>query len=131
MYSKNEFELKQAVVGSWGQFMDSSRAGIRLILGLALLVIPAMSAWAASNVTAADYSSNANGDVTITLSTSGDDPTVSVFATESPARIILDLADTESQVDAAPVSIGVRGRACPLQRPQVAGRASWLTSPAL
>jgi type IV pilus assembly protein PilQ len=30
-----------------------------------------------------------------------------VFATESPARIILDLAETDSKVDAAPVSVGV------------------------
>jgi len=71
------------------------------------LVLPALSAWAASEVTAADYSSNAAGDVTITLSTSGGDPNVSVFATESPARIILDLADTRSQVDASPVSVGI------------------------
>ncbi len=41
------------------------------------------------------------------MSTDGDDPNVSVFATESPARIILDLADTNSQVDANPVSVGV------------------------
>jgi len=78
-----------------------------LALGLALLVLPALSAWASSDVTAADYSSNANGDVIITLSTGGDDPNVSVFATENPARIILDLADTSSQVDASPVSVGV------------------------
>ena len=76
-------------------------------LGLALLILPALSAWASSDVTAADYRSNAAGDVTITLSTAGDDPKVSVFATESPARIILDLADTNSQVDAGPVSVGV------------------------
>ncbi|MGB7452831.1 MAG: type IV pilus secretin PilQ family protein, partial [Lysobacterales bacterium] len=52
-------------------------------------------------------SSNAAGDVVITLSTDGDDPNVSVFATESPARIVLDLADTNSQVDANPVTIGI------------------------
>ena len=87
--------------------MDSRKTGVRLALGLALLVLPTLSAWASSDVTAADYSSNANGDVIITLSTGGDDPKVSVFATESPARIILDLADTSSQVDASPVSVGV------------------------
>ncbi|MBT8068908.1 MAG: type IV pilus secretin PilQ [Gammaproteobacteria bacterium] len=76
-------------------------------LGLALVILPALTAWASSDVTAADYSSNAAGDVTITLSTAGDDPNVSVFATESPARIILDLADTNSQVDSGPVSVGV------------------------
>ena len=107
MYSKKEFKLKRILAGRWGQFMDSRKTGVRLGLGLALLVLPALSAWAASEVTAADYSSNAAGDVTITLSTSGGDPNVSVFATESPARIILDLADTRSQVDASPVSVGI------------------------
>ena len=107
MYSKRELNLKQAVVGRWGQYMYSRKAGIRLGLGLALLVLPALSAWAASDVTAASYNSNANGDVTITLTTTGGDPTVSVFATESPARIILDLADTNSQVESTPVTVGV------------------------
>jgi type IV pilus assembly protein PilQ len=107
MYSKKEFQLKRILAGRWGQFMDSRKTGVRLGLGLALLVLPALSAWASSDVTAADYSSNAAGDVTITLSTSGDDPNVSVFATENPARIILDLADTNSQVDESPVSVGV------------------------
>jgi type IV pilus assembly protein PilQ len=76
-------------------------------LGLVLLALPALSAWAASDVTAADYRTNADGDVVITLTTTGDDPTVSVFATESPARIVLDLADTQSQVGADPVSVGI------------------------
>jgi type IV pilus assembly protein PilQ len=107
MYGKKDIKLKRILAGRWGQFMDSRKTGVRLALGLALLVLPALSAWASSDVTAADYSSNANGDVIITLSTGGDDPKVSVFATESPARIILDLADTSSQVDASPVSVGV------------------------
>ena len=107
MYSKKEFNLKWILAGRWEQFMDNRKSGIRLGLGLALLLLPALSAWAASDVTAADYSSNAAGDVVITLSTGGDDPTVSVFVTESPARIILDLADTNSQVDASPVSVGI------------------------
>ena len=107
MQSKAEFKLKQVLAGKWGQFMDSRKTGIRLGLGLALWVLPVLSAWATSDVTAANFSSNASGDVTITLSTVGGDPKVSVFATESPARIILDLADTNSRVDATPVSVGV------------------------
>jgi len=107
MYSKKDFKLKQILVGRWGQFMDNRRTGVRLGLGLAFLILPALSAWASSDVTAADYSSNAAGDVIITLSTGGDEPNVSVFATESPARIILDLADTSSSVDASPVSVGI------------------------
>ena len=107
MYSRKEFYLKRKLTGRWERFMDSRKTGTLLGLGLALLVLPAVSAWAASDVTATDFSSNADGDVVITLSTNGEDPKVSVFATESPARIILDLAETDSKVDAAPVSVGV------------------------
>ena len=107
MGNYEDFLLKRTLAGRWGQYMDIKTTGVRLALSLALLVLPAISAWAASDVTAADYSSNAAGDVTITLTTSGDEPTVSVFVTESPARIILDLADTNSQVDASRVSVGV------------------------
>jgi len=87
--------------------MNSRKLGVHLALGLALLVLPALSAWAATDVTATDFSSNEAGDVNITLKTSGDDPKVSVFATENPARIILDLAGTNSQVGTDPVSVGV------------------------
>lgn len=107
MYSKKEFNLKWILAGRREQFMDSKKSGICLALGLALLLLPVFSASASSEVTATDYSNNTAGDVIITLSTSGDDPKVSVFATESPARIILDLAETNSQVDAAPVSVGI------------------------
>ncbi len=107
MQRKKGFKLERVMAVMWGQFMNNRKAGVLLTLGLALSVLPALSAWASTDVTAADYSSNDAGDVTITLSTGGDDPNVSVFATESPARIILDLADTNSQVDASPVSVGV------------------------
>ena len=107
MQSKRDFQLNQLLAGRWGQFMDSRRTGVRLGLGLVLLMLPAISAWASTDVTAANFNSNAAGDVIITLSTEGDDPNVSVFATESPARIILDLADTSSQVDPDPVTVGV------------------------
>jgi len=106
MQIEKDIKLKGILTGRWGQFMDSRKTGVHLGLALALLVFPALSAWASSDVTAARYSSNAAGDVVITLSTTGDDPKVSVFATESPARIVLDLADTNSQVDASPVSVG-------------------------
>ncbi len=107
MHIKKDIQLKGILTGRWGQFMDSRKTGVHLGLALALLVFPALSAWASSDVTAANYSNNASGDVVITLSTTGDAPKVSVFATESPARIILDLADTNSQVDANPVSVGI------------------------
>lgn len=107
MYIEQNFKLKRILAGRWEQVMDSNKSATRLGLGLALLVFPALSAWAASEVTSADYSSNPSGGVTITLATNGDDPNVSVFATESPARIVLDLADTDSQVAADPVTVGV------------------------
>jgi len=107
MHGKKEIKLKETLTGKWGQFMESKKSGVHLALALALLVLPALPAWASSEVTAANYTSNAAGDVVITLSTDGDDPNVSVFATESPARIILDLAETNSQVDASPVTIGI------------------------
>ncbi len=102
-----ELVFKRILAGIWGQFMNSRKLGVHLALVLALLVLPVLSAWAATDVTATDFSSNEAGDVNITLLTSGDDPKVSVFATESPARIILDLADTNSEVSTDPVSVGV------------------------
>ena len=107
MHTQKEIKLKGILTGRWGQFMYSRKTGVHLGLALALMVLTALPAWASSDVTAASYGSNAAGDVVITLSTGGDDPNVSVFATESPARIILDLADTNSQVDANPVSVGI------------------------
>ncbi|NND45066.1 MAG: type IV pilus secretin PilQ family protein [Xanthomonadales bacterium] len=86
--------------------MNFRKTGIRAGLALLLAVLPAVAAWADTEVTAADYSASASGDVTITLTTSGDTPEVSVFATEDPARIVLDLSNTTSSVDSSPVSVG-------------------------
>jgi len=107
MQIMQNIKLERILAGRWGQVMDSKKIATRLSLGLALLVFPALSAWAASEVTSADFSTSASGDVVITLATDGDDPNVSVFATESPARIVLDLADTDSGVSADPVTVGV------------------------
>ena len=74
MHSKKDIKLKGILTGRWGQFMDSRRTGVHLVLGMALLVLPTLSAWASSDVTAANYSSNASGDVVITLTTAGDNP---------------------------------------------------------
>ena len=76
MHIEKDIKLKGILTGRWGQFMDSRRTGVHLGLALALLVFPALSAWASSDVTAASYSSNAAGDVVITLSTAGDEPKV-------------------------------------------------------
>jgi len=76
-------------------------------LSLLLTILPVMSLSAATNVTGIDHSSTANGGVRIALQTSGDVPQVSVFATENPARIVLDLAETENQAGTDAVSVGL------------------------
>jgi type IV pilus assembly protein PilQ len=83
------------------------RPALRLGLYLSLVFIPAGGVLAATEITAADYESGSSGAVTIRLATSGDVPQVSVFETESPPRIVLDLSATSSAVDTAPVSVGV------------------------
>jgi type IV pilus assembly protein PilQ len=75
-------------------------------LVLILAIAPMMAVFAATSVTSIDHGKTANGDVRISLKTSGDVPQVSVFATESPARIVLDLADTDSQASNTPVHVG-------------------------
>ncbi len=106
MCTKNGFKLNRSLTGMWGQIMDSRNFRIRASLCLMLVLLPAVAAWAETEVTAASFGSSSNGDITITLNTSGDTPSVSVFSTENPARIILDLAETNSSVDSSPVSVG-------------------------
>jgi type IV pilus assembly protein PilQ len=106
MCTKNEFKLNRLLTGMWGQIMNSNFLGIRASLCLLLVLSPFAAAWAETEVTDASFTTSSNGDTTITLNTSGDTPSVSVFATESPARIVLDLADTNSSVDSSPVLVG-------------------------
>ncbi|MFC1795993.1 type IV pilus secretin PilQ [Pseudomonadota bacterium] len=75
-------------------------------LGLLLTIMPMMAVSAATNVTGIDHSSTADGSVRIALETNGDVPQVSVFATESPARIVLDLAETENQAGTDEIVVG-------------------------
>ncbi len=76
-------------------------------LGLLLTILPMMAAFAATNVTGIDHSSTADGGVRITLQSSGDVPQVSVFATQNPARIVLDLAATKSSAGTDVVTVGL------------------------
>jgi type IV pilus assembly protein PilQ len=103
MKTRNEFMNKQSMAGCWGRFMRNRFSGNAL--GVVLLLASA-SVWAETVVTDANFRTNSSGGVSIVLSTQGDAPTVSVFATDSPARIVLDLADTESDVDSSAVSVG-------------------------
>ncbi len=86
--------------------MGNWRNGFLSGLITVLAIIPATAAFAASSVTGISHATTADGSIEIALQTSGDVPKVSVFATESPARIVLDLTDTESQLGADPVYVG-------------------------
>jgi len=72
-----------------------------------LVVIPMATVLAASNVTGIDHASTGDGGVEIALRTEGDVPQVSVFATENPAKIVLDLADTENRAGSESVFVGM------------------------
>ncbi len=90
-----------------GRSMRNSGKGFLTGLGLLLMVLPMTAAFASTRVTGINYSSTADGGVKITLQTSGDVPQVSVFATQSPARIVLDLADTQSEAGTDAVTVGL------------------------
>jgi type IV pilus assembly protein PilQ len=75
-------------------------------LVLAFVVAPLATAFADTSVTDIDHAAGADGSVKITLQTTGDEPQVSVFATENPPRIVLDLADTQNNADSGDVMVG-------------------------
>lgn len=83
----------------------------RKVIGMAGALVLALTPWqgvlADTEVTGVDYRMSSNGNVIITLATLGDTPAVSAFDTDNPARIVLDMADTGSGVDAAPITIGM------------------------
>lgn len=89
-----------------GRSMRNVRKGFLRSIALVLAVTPMSMAWADTEVTGISHASGADGAVRITLSTSGDTPQVSVFATESPARIVLDLADSSFSGNSDSVSVG-------------------------
>ena len=81
-----------------------------------LALAPWTVVFAATSVSAVDHKTSANGDVLITLQTSGDVPRVSVFATESQPRIVLDLEERAATAlsavssDTGSVDVTVVGR---------------------
>jgi type IV pilus assembly protein PilQ len=105
MLSKDDNMNKGPIIGMWGMMKTFGLAG--LCLGIAMFVVPTQLAFADTEVTAADYSAGSDGDVKIVLQTVGDVPPVSVFETESPARIVLDLAATQTSVGTDAVSVGL------------------------
>ena len=104
MNIRNTLMIKRSRARSWGRFMRNKRSGASL--GVLVLLLTTSFAWGDTVVTGANYHTNSSGGVSIVLSTEGDTPTVSVFATDSPARIVLDLAATDSNVESSAVSVG-------------------------
>ncbi len=88
-----------------GRSMHNLRNGFLTGLGVILAIVPAMAAMAETAVTGVHHRVTADGSVEISLQTSGDEPEISVFATESPARIVVDLSDTEYAQPTDPVSV--------------------------
>jgi len=82
--------------------------GNGLLRGLVLILLtaPLSIAIADTSLTGIEHAQTADGNVNLYLKTTGDVPQVSVFATENPARIVLDLADTENQAGSNPVYVG-------------------------
>jgi type IV pilus assembly protein PilQ len=105
MNNNMESSLIQPQTRERGRSMRNFGKG--LLKGLVLMMTLAPAAlFAATSVTGIDHAGTADGGVRISLQTRGDVPQVSVFATESPARIVLDLADTENQAGSNPVYVG-------------------------
>lgn len=90
-----------------GRSMRIWRKGFLSGLIMTLTMMPATLAFAASTVTGISHAATADGGVEISLQTSGDVPQVSVFATESPAKIVMDLSETDNQFNSDPVYVGM------------------------
>ena len=107
MNSDNEWLSSEPLICERGRSMRKLRNGFLTGLGVILAFVPLAAAFAATEVTGISYASTSGGGVKISLATTGDTPTVSVFATESPPRIVLDLADTANLAGSDSVSVGM------------------------
>jgi type IV pilus assembly protein PilQ len=107
MNSDKEWLSFEPQICERGRSMRNSRKGFLWCFGLLLALAPMAIAMAATEVTGISHASTPDGGVRITLATSGDEPDVSVFATENPARVVLDLADTAYVGDAGSVPVGL------------------------
>jgi len=106
MDSNMDSSLIQPQTRERGRSMRNIGKGLLKGLILVLAIAPAAAVFADSSVTSVAHSSAADGGVRIALETSGDVPQVSVFATENPPRIVLDLADTANRAGSDPVFVG-------------------------
>lgn len=103
MKTDNTIKADRSLTGKWGRNMRILKLG--KFTGLLLLLAASGSVWAQTQVTGTDYAVMPSGDVTITLATSGSEPVVSVFATDNPPRIVVDMADTTSTIASDPVRV--------------------------
>jgi type IV pilus assembly protein PilQ len=106
MNSNKESSVIQPQTRVRGRSMRNKGNGLLKALALVLAIMPLAAAFAATSVTDIGHAATADGGVRITLQVSGDDPQVSVFATENPARIILDLAETNNDAGSGVVHVG-------------------------
>jgi len=106
MKSDKEWLLVEPQICDRGRSMRILRKGFLTGLGLICVTAPLATAFAATEVTGIDYNAMPDGGVQITLATTGDIPEVSIFATEDPARIVLDLAETTNSAGSDTVSVG-------------------------
>jgi type IV pilus assembly protein PilQ len=106
MKSDKEWLSIEPQICDRGRSMCILRKGFLTGLGLICVTAPWATAFAATEVTGINHAATPDGGVQITLATTGDTPEVSVFATEDPARIVLDLAKTTSSGGSDPVSVG-------------------------
>ncbi len=107
MNSNKEWLTNEPNICERGRSMRNLRKGFLTGLGLVLAWAPLAAVFAATQVTDINHTGTSDGGVRIALSTTGDTPEVSVFATESPARIVLDLSDTSNQAGSDTVSVGM------------------------
>jgi len=107
MNSDKEWLSNEPQICERGRSMRNLRKGFLAGLGVILAFAPLSAIFAATELNHIAYASTSDGGVKITLSTTGDKPAVSVFATEKPARIVLDLADTTNQAGSDTVSVGM------------------------
>ena len=87
--------------------MRNWRKGFLSGLIVTLTIMPVTLAFAASSVTEISHAATADGGVEISLQTTGDVPQVSVFATENPAKIVMDLSETDNQFSSDTVYVGM------------------------
>jgi type IV pilus assembly protein PilQ len=87
--------------------MRNWRKGFLSGLIITLTIMPVTMAFAATSVTDISHAGTADGGVEISLQTTGDVPQVSVFATENPPKIVMDLSSTDNQFSSDPVYVGM------------------------